>query len=245
MLPWSRKMFPGTNLQDLNLDWILRKIAALRGGRAGQYLYKKSDKDFDFGWRAGGGGGGENGHTFYPSVSVEGVISWTNDGELPNPEPVNIKGPAGETGPAGPAGPAGETGPAGPAGPGLPARGTAGQVPVKSGSADYAVEWAALRNYTLTSSDFTLTTGYANRLGNIVFFNLRVTRAASSDPTTLCTIPIGARPAQSIAIRVPVETSGAASCPAVILQDTGSVITVASGTGDLRVCLMYFTNDPY
>lgn len=58
MLPWSRKMFPGTNLQDLNLDWILRKISALRGGSTGQYLYKKSDKDFDFGWKTGGGGGG-------------------------------------------------------------------------------------------------------------------------------------------------------------------------------------------
>lgn len=58
MLPWSRKMFPGTNLQDLNLDWILRKIAALRGGSTGQYLYKKSDQDFDFGWKTGGGGGG-------------------------------------------------------------------------------------------------------------------------------------------------------------------------------------------
>lgn len=58
MLPWSRKMFPGTNLQDLNLDWILRKIAALRGGSTGQYLYKKSNKDFDFGWKTGGGGGG-------------------------------------------------------------------------------------------------------------------------------------------------------------------------------------------
>lgn len=58
MLPWSRRMFPSTNLQDLNLDWILRKIAALRGGSTGQYLYKKSDKDFDFGWKTGGGGGG-------------------------------------------------------------------------------------------------------------------------------------------------------------------------------------------
>ena len=60
MLPWSRKMFPGTNLQDLNLDWILRKFAALRGGTTGQYLYKKSNNDFDFGWKTGGGGGGSS-----------------------------------------------------------------------------------------------------------------------------------------------------------------------------------------
>jgi hypothetical protein len=37
---------------------------------------------------------GDPGVTFTPAVSVAGVISWTNDGDLPNPEPVNIKGPA-------------------------------------------------------------------------------------------------------------------------------------------------------
>ena len=35
------------------------------------------------------------GATYTPAVSEEGVISWTNDQELPNPAPVNIKGPAG------------------------------------------------------------------------------------------------------------------------------------------------------
>lgn len=38
---------------------------------------------------------GADGTTFYPSVSSEGVISWTNDGEKPNPEPAIIKGPQG------------------------------------------------------------------------------------------------------------------------------------------------------
>ena len=46
----------------------------------------------------GGGGSGGDGATFMPSVSDEGVISWTNDKDLPNPDPVNIKG---KTGPAG------------------------------------------------------------------------------------------------------------------------------------------------
>lgn len=55
---WNSKWFPGTNLQDLNLDWILKKIAALRGGTANQILYKKSDKDFDFGWTDESGGAG-------------------------------------------------------------------------------------------------------------------------------------------------------------------------------------------
>ena len=41
---------------------------------------------------------GSNGVTFTPSVSSAGLISWTNDGGLPNPESVNIKGPAGQDG---------------------------------------------------------------------------------------------------------------------------------------------------
>lgn len=41
---------------------------------------------------AGGGTPGEDGATFTPSVSTDGVISWTNDKGLPNPPSVNIKG---------------------------------------------------------------------------------------------------------------------------------------------------------
>lgn len=57
----------------------------------------------------GGGGTGENGATFIPSVSETGVISWTNDGGLENPAPVNIMGPQGPQGETGPQGPAGAT----------------------------------------------------------------------------------------------------------------------------------------
>ena len=42
------------------------------------------------------GKSGDNGVTFIPSVSSDGIISWTNDGGLDNPAPVNIKGPAGD-----------------------------------------------------------------------------------------------------------------------------------------------------
>lgn len=41
--------------------------------------------------------GALTGATFTPSVSPEGIISWTNDRELPNPEPINIKGQKGDT----------------------------------------------------------------------------------------------------------------------------------------------------
>ena len=41
---------------------------------------------------------GENGATFYPEVSENGIISWTNDKGLDNPAPVNIRGSDGEDG---------------------------------------------------------------------------------------------------------------------------------------------------
>ena len=45
-----------------------------------------------------GTGTGANGATFTPHVSEDGVISWTNDKNLANPKPVNIRGPKGEKG---------------------------------------------------------------------------------------------------------------------------------------------------
>lgn len=38
---------------------------------------------------------GDTGATYTPSVSEEGVISWTNNGDLPNPDPIDITGPQG------------------------------------------------------------------------------------------------------------------------------------------------------
>lgn len=71
----------------------------------------------------GSGGAGEDGATFIPSVSKSGIISWTNDGNLPNPEPVNIKGPDGEDGV------------------GVPPGGAAGQILSKKTAADYDTQW--------------------------------------------------------------------------------------------------------
>lgn len=47
---------------------------------------------------SGSGGTGADGVTFTPSVSADGVISWTNDGGKDNPAPVNIKGNPGTDG---------------------------------------------------------------------------------------------------------------------------------------------------
>lgn len=52
-------------------------------------------------YEGGSGEAGEDGATFIPSVSEDGIISWTNDKNLPNPSPVNIKGEKGDNGIAG------------------------------------------------------------------------------------------------------------------------------------------------
>lgn len=62
-----------------------------------KFSEKKEQLGVQFSSFQKGGGGGENGATFIPSVSSDGVISWTNDKELPNPTPVNVKGKDGKT----------------------------------------------------------------------------------------------------------------------------------------------------
>ena len=41
---------------------------------------------------------GDAGPYYSPSVSVDGVLSWTNTGNLANPDPINLKGPKGDKG---------------------------------------------------------------------------------------------------------------------------------------------------
>lgn len=40
---------------------------------------------------------GKNGATFIPSMSSDGTLSWNNDGNLPNPAPMNLRGRQGYT----------------------------------------------------------------------------------------------------------------------------------------------------
>lgn len=77
---------------------------------------QKAQARSNIGVTSGGGGAGKPGTTFTPSVSGAGVISWSNDGGLENPPPVNIRGPKGDQGPKGEAGEKGETGAQGPQG---------------------------------------------------------------------------------------------------------------------------------
>lgn len=52
---------------------------------------------------------GKDGITFTPSVSADGLLSWSNDGGVENPAPVNIKGATGDTGSTGETGATGTT----------------------------------------------------------------------------------------------------------------------------------------
>ena len=69
------------------------------------------------------------GVTFTPSVSDAGEISWTNNGNLPNPATKSVKGPKGDTGPQGPKGDTGATGATGATGPQGPKGDTGPQGP--------------------------------------------------------------------------------------------------------------------
>lgn len=85
-------------------------------------LVEQADDDFKM-WQ------GLVGPHYTPSVSEDGTLSWSNDGKLPNPEDVSIKGPPGEPGPPGAPGP------------GVPTGGTTGQILAKASDEDYVTEW--------------------------------------------------------------------------------------------------------
>lgn len=117
---------------------------------------------FEIGMGGTGSGPGLGG-TFTPSVSVDGIISWTNDSMLTNPDPINIKGPKGDTGATGPAGTPGEKGDPGVKGDpgtngkdgkdgtngrdgtGLQTGGETNQILIKNNDADYNTTWSDLK----------------------------------------------------------------------------------------------------
>lgn len=92
------------------------------------------------------GAKGDDGATFIPSVSDDGVISWTNDKELPNPEPVNVKGVKGDKGDKGDTGATGATGPQGVQGP-AGTDGADGYTPVRGTDYWTATDIAEIKSY--------------------------------------------------------------------------------------------------
>ena len=119
----KRYLMPYTNLHELNLDWLINAmkqlesqwdsygteltatVESLPSGSKAEVEVTGSLKDkmnMAFKLPSGDkGADGSNGTTYYPEVSKDGVISWSNDGGKVNPTSVNIKGPQGAQGPAG------------------------------------------------------------------------------------------------------------------------------------------------
>lgn len=93
----------GTAIPNVN---TIVKVIVPQGNQALAWFFVPIESSF-----------GEKSATFIPSVSETGMISWSNDGGLPNPTPVNIKGPQGEQGLQGEQGEQGEQGPQGNIGP--------------------------------------------------------------------------------------------------------------------------------
>ena len=78
------------------------------------------------------GAPGASGATFIPSVSADGLLSWSNDGGLTNPASVSIRGPKGDAGVQGSPGAQGEKGDTG----------TPGATFIPSVAADGLLSWS-------------------------------------------------------------------------------------------------------
>lgn len=83
---------------------ILEQILETKGDtldyRENTLYLKAGDKVLSSVEIASGGGStpGADGTTFIPHISDDGTLTWTNDGGLPNPNPVNLMGPEGKDG---------------------------------------------------------------------------------------------------------------------------------------------------
>ena len=112
---------------------------------------------------------GDTGPYFTPTVSAEGIISWSNNGGLDNPASVSIKGPQGDTGAKGDPGIQGEQGPAGPNEISIDTassitgmlKGTNGNVAQAAPGTDYAVPPASATSLPASGTALTDNTIYA------------------------------------------------------------------------------------
>lgn len=75
-------------------------VTEIDGGHRITIVDVNGEQSFDVlnGTNGQNGKDGSDGVTFTPLVSEDGVLSWTNDGELENPKSTNIKGPQGAPG---------------------------------------------------------------------------------------------------------------------------------------------------
>lgn len=72
---FSVALFPSTDFNKVNLDWIMEILKALTGGANGYILSKAGDEDFNFDWipNTGGGGGTSNYNDLTNKPQIGGV----------------------------------------------------------------------------------------------------------------------------------------------------------------------------
>ena len=93
--PFIGDLFPHTNFNLVNLDFIFDILNHLKGGTTGQYLKKQTDEDFNFEWASGGSGGAVD--------SVNGkmgtvVLNASDVGALPDTYTAPVTSVNGQTG---------------------------------------------------------------------------------------------------------------------------------------------------
>lgn len=140
-MAWNRRLFPGTNLNDINLDWLIGKMKALDEAFR---QWPRSPKI-------------ENGE-WYVYNETTGEYEDTGVSATGEPGPVGPQGPRGERGPQGVPGPAGSqgsqgiTGSQGPQGPqGVP--GAPGTTPAFSIGTVETLSAASPATATITGTD--------------------------------------------------------------------------------------------
>ena len=96
--PYDIYIFDGVTESWIN-NGPLQGARGEKGDKGEQGPAGAPGKDGSAGAPGADGEPGQDGTTFTPSISADGILSWTNDGGKENPASVNIKGPTGEAGP--------------------------------------------------------------------------------------------------------------------------------------------------
>lgn len=123
MIPFFSRMFPSTNLQDINLDWIIHRVMELSKSIIAPWInpqnyhwmvYDTAAEAFvDSGVSAAGEGTGPQGEPGKsPVIGANGHwYTWNTDTEAYTDTGIAAEGPEGPEGPEGQEGPQGERGP--------------------------------------------------------------------------------------------------------------------------------------
>jgi hypothetical protein len=107
---WTYSVYSLSDGNEITTEKIVVGVHGEKGDKGEQGIQGIEGKQGVQGEKGKDGVDGVDGATYTPTVSSEGILSWTNDKQLVNPVSVNIKGPKGDQGIQGEKGEKGETG---------------------------------------------------------------------------------------------------------------------------------------